>query len=103
MRKAIKLKPMTAPPLNAPFVPWSIFQWIVTAFGAVIAWLFRRHLIEDDARFKEQEKRIDQKHIENVASLQQMRGDLLAGQSNLASQFSSVRRTLDDVLLQRRE
>ena len=93
---------MTPPP-DPPFIPWSIFQWIVTAFGLVIAWLFRRHLKEDDTRFREQEARINLKHAENVASMQQLRGDLLAGQSNLATQFTSVRRTLDDVLLQRRE
>jgi hypothetical protein len=98
---------MTASP--DAYVPWSVFEWFIgifiTAFGgffALLGWFFKRHLREDDQRFEMQEAHIQIKHAENIASIQQIRGDVLAGQSNLATQFTAIRRTLDDVLLQRR-
>ena len=87
---------------DVPFVPWSIFQWIVTAFAAVIAWLFRQHLRDDDRRFEKQEARMSLLHAENVGTMEKMRGDVLAAQNGLSSQIMGMRREIVDVLLQQR-
>jgi hypothetical protein len=98
---------MPTPPET--YVPWTFFEWFMAVYGTVLAsigsvlfWFFKKHLRDDDRRFEMAEANIQLKHAENIASMQQLRGDLLQGQSSLAQQFTSIRRTLDDVLLQRR-
>ena len=104
------MKHMPTPP-DAPFVslPGDVFQWLMTAFATVLAWIFRRHLKDDDDRAKAtdhrlqlQEALIERRHAENVAGREAIRAEMSKGNENLMGQIIAMRREIVDVLLQMR-